>query len=46
MNREEVSKHIRESPNNNHLLILSTGFGKSKLAIDLLERVMLDLFTE
>lgn len=42
MNREEVSKHIRESPNNNHLLILSTGFGKTKLAIDLLERVMLD----
>lgn len=42
MTREEVSKHIRESPNNNHLLILSTGFGKTKLAIDLLERVMLD----
>lgn len=42
MTREEVSKHIRESPNNNHLLILSTGFGKTKLAIDLLERVMLN----
>lgn len=42
MTREEASKHIRESPNNNHLLILPTGMGKTKLAIDLLERIVLE----
>ena len=37
MTREEVTKHIRESPKNNFLLILSTGFGKTRCAIDLMD---------
>ena len=44
MTREEVTKHIRESPKNNFLLILSTGFGKTYCALDLIEnRVKLGL---
>ena len=39
MTREEVTKHIRESPNKNYLLILSTGFGKTKFAIDIMEKI-------
>lgn len=38
MNREEVITHIRESPKNNFLLILSTGFGKTYCALDILKQ--------
>ena len=44
MTREEVTKHIRESPKNNFLLILPTGFGKTYCALELIEnRVKLGL---
>ena len=44
MTREEVINHIRESPNNNFLLILSTGFGKTYCAFDIIkQRVQLKL---
>lgn len=42
MTREEVRKHIRESPNDNFLLILPTGMGKSYMAIDLIDQKLLD----
>ena len=38
MTREEVTKHIRESPKDNFLLILSTGFGKTYCALMLIEQ--------
>lgn len=38
MTREEVTKHIRESPKDNFLLILSTGFGKTYCALGLIEQ--------
>lgn len=39
MTREEVTQHIRESPNTNFLLILSTGFGKTKAALEILNKI-------
>ena len=38
MTREEVTRHIRESPKDNFLLILSTGFGKTYCALMLIEQ--------
>ena len=37
MTREEVTKHIRESPKSNFLLILPTGHGKTFQALQLLK---------
>ena len=39
MTREEVSKHIRESPNKNFLLILPTGHGKTFQSLHVLEKM-------
>lgn len=36
MNREEVRDEILSVPNHNLLLELTTGFGKSKLALDIM----------
>ena len=36
MTREEVTKHIRESPKNNFLLILPTGHGKTFQALEII----------
>ena len=38
MTREEVTKRIRESPKDDFLLILSTGFGKTYCALMLIEQ--------
>ena len=38
MTREEVTRHIRESPKDNFLLILSTGFGKTYCALELIKQ--------
>ena len=38
MTREEVTKHIRESPKDDFLLILSTGFGKTYCALELIKQ--------
>jgi superfamily II DNA or RNA helicase len=38
MTREEVTQHIRESPKSNFLLILPTGHGKSKQALEIVRQ--------
>ena len=38
MTREEVTNRIRESPKDNFLLILSTGFGKTYCALELIKQ--------
>ena len=42
MTREEVTKHNRESPKNNYLLILPTGHGKTYQALTIIDKYILE----
>ena len=42
MTREEVTKHIRESPKSNYLLILPTGHGKTYQALTIIDKYILE----
>lgn len=42
MTREEVTNHIRESPNCNYLLILPTGHGKTYQALTIIDKYILE----